>query len=142
VSSASSLEAIQGAIYTRLSGDATLLTLCDGVLNYEPEEPPQKFIVIGNATEQAWHTLGGTSAGWGWDATVTVHIYSYYKGDLEALRILGRVTALLNFYELSVSGYTTVICEYGEKLTKSMVETKNKQERRHIPAVFSIKVHE
>jgi hypothetical protein len=142
VSSASSLEAIQTAVYTRLSGDSTLLALCDLVLNYEPEEPPATFIVIGNATEQGWNTLGGTSAGWGWDTTVTVHIYSYYKGDLEALQILGRVTTLLNFYALSVSGYTTVICEYGDKLTKVMVETKNKQERRHIAAVFSIRVHE
>jgi hypothetical protein len=142
VASSSALRAIQGAIFTRLSGDATLVALCPSILNYEPEEPPTEFIVIGNATEQGWHTLGGTSAGWGWDTTVTVHIYSYDKSDLEALQILSRVTELLNFYELPVSGYTTVICEYGEKLTKVLVETKNKQERRHIPAVFSIRVHE
>lgn len=141
MSSASSLRAIQAAIYTRLSGDSTLLALCDGVLNYEPEEPPSNFIVIGNATEQSWNTLGGTDSGFGWDVTVTVHIYSYYKGDLEALAILERVTTLLNFYALPVTGFTTVICEYGDKLTKAMIETKDKQERRHIPAVFSIKVH-
>lgn len=137
----SSLSLIYGAVYTRLNGDATLLALCP-VLNYEPEEPFPAFIVVGNAVEQQWHTLGGTSQGWGWITTITVHIYSYYKGDLEALRILNRVTTLLNFYAMTVTGYSTVICEYGDKLTKVLVETKNKQERRHIPAVFTIMVHE
>lgn len=144
---ASSLLAIQTAVAAVLSGDSALQALCGGVeniLNYEPEEPPAKFLVIGNATEESWHTLGGRSAGFGWEATLTVHLYSYYKGDIEVLQILGRVTALLNFPDppLTVTGYTTVISEYGEKMTRVLIETKNKQERRHIPALFTIRVHE
>lgn len=143
--SSSSLLAIQTAVYSVLTGDATLIALVGGVeriQNYEPQEPPANFIVVANATEQSANTLGGTSAGWGWDVTLTVHIYSYYSGDIEALGMLGRVTALLNHQPLTVTGYTTVICEYGDKLTKCLIETKDKQERRHIPAVFSINVHE
>lgn len=142
---ASSLQAIQAAVAAVLVGDSALQTLCGGVeniLNYEPEEPPAKFLVIGNATEEDWHTLGGRSAGFGWEVTLTVHLYSYYKGDIEVLQMLGRVTALLNFADLTVTGYTTVICEYGAKPTRVLIETKNKQERRHIPALFSIRVHE
>lgn len=143
--SSSALTAIQTAVAAKLVADSTLATLVGGVENirgYEPEEPTAKFIVVGNATEMAWHTLGGTSAGWGWETTLTVHIYSYQKGDTEVLAMLGRVTALLNFASLTVTGYNTVICEYGEKITKVLVETKDKQERRHIPAIFSIRVHE
>lgn len=143
MSNASALLAIYTAVYGILSGDATLVALVDEILNYEPEEPLAKFIVIGTGTELAWNTLGGTSTGWGSDATLTVHIYSYYKGDIEALQILNRVTTLLNKPEgFPVSGYGTVIAEYGDKLTKVLVETKDKQERRHIPAVFSIKVRQ
>ena len=145
--SASSLLAIQTAVYALLTGDATLATLAGGVaniLNYEPQEPPAKFIVVGNATEQGWNTLGGTAAGWGWDVTLTVHLYSYYAGDIEVLQMLERVTTLLNRPDGfgSVTGYGTVIAEYGDKLTRVLIETKDKQERRHIPALFSIKVHE
>jgi hypothetical protein len=141
----SAIEAIQTAVAAVLVGDATLITLVGGVdriRGFEPEEPPAKFIVVGNATEQTWNTLGGSDAGFGWDDTLTIHIYSYQKGDTEVLAMLSRVTALLNFATLVVSGYNTVICEYGDKITKVLVETKDKQERRHIPAIFSFKVHE
>ncbi len=142
MANSSALEAVQGAIYSVLSADSTLATLADAVLGFEPEEPPEKFIVIGNATEQAWNTLGGTSSGWGWQDTITVHCYSYYKGDLEVLRMLSRVSALLNLQPLTVTGYPTVICEYGEAMTRVLVETKDKRERRHIPALFTVRVHE
>jgi hypothetical protein len=151
--STSSLLAIQTAVMAVLVGDATLVGLLtsvdppiagvDNILNYEPQSPPSEFIVVANATEQGWNTLGGMSAGWGWEVTLTVHIYSYYAGDIKALQILNRVTALLNKPDgLAVTGYGTAIFEYGDKLTKVLIETKDKQERRHIPAVFSIKVHE
>lgn len=143
MSNQSALLAIYTAVYGILSGDATLVALVDEILNYEPEEPPRKFIVIGSGTELAWNTLGGTDQGWGFDDTLTVHIYSYYKGDIEALQILNRVTTLLNKPEgFPVGSYGTVIAEYGDKLTKVLLETKDKQERRHIAAVFSIKVRQ
>jgi len=133
---------VQQAVYALLSSDATLLTLAGEVLDYEPEQPPAKFIRIGNATERAWNTLGGTGQGWGWENTLTVHCYSYYRGDLEVLQMLNRVTALMNHAVWSISGYQTAICEYGDQVTKMLIETKNKVERRWIPAVFTFMVHE
>lgn len=139
----SSLLAVQTALYGVLSTDATLLTLCPDVLNFEPpSDPPERFLLIGNAIERSWNTLGGLSAGWGWRCEVTVHIYSYNRGEIEALQILSRVTALLNFQPLTVTGYPTAIVEYGEPGTKVLVETKDKRERRHIPAIFTVLVHE
>lgn len=142
MANASAVLAVQEAIVTRLEADATLQGLADFIGGYEPEIPPENFIVVGNATEMPWHTLGGTSQGLGWETTVTVHCYSYYKGDLPALRMLTRVSELLSFYQLSVTGYTTVICEYAEQRTRVLVETKGKVDRRHIPAVFTVRVHE
>lgn len=145
MANSSAMKAIYDAVYARISTDTTLLGLADStILGYEPEEPPTNFIVLGSGSEEAWHTLGGTATGFGWSCTVTVHLYSYYKGDLKVLQMLERVVALLNFHALSVAGYTsgTVICEYGEKMSKVLIETKDKRERRHIPAVFSVRVHE
>lgn len=138
----SAILAVQEAIVTRLEADSTLQGLASFIGGYEPEIPPENFIVVGNATEMAWHTLGGTNQGLGWETTITVHCYSYYKGDLPALRMLSRVSELLSFYNLVVSGYNTVMCEYAERVTKVLVETKGKVDRRHIPAVFTVRVHE
>jgi hypothetical protein len=145
VPNTSSLLAIQTAIAAVLTGDATLVGLVGGAKNLrndEPESPPSEFIVVGNATEQSWNTLGGPDAGWGWDVSLTIHIYSYYQGELKALQILNRVTALLNFQAVTVTGYPTVICQYGDDMTRVLLETADKQQRRHIPAMFSIKVHD
>jgi len=141
---ASALYVVQQAVYGVLSVDPTLLTLADAVLGFEPESPPEKFIVIGGAgmTELAWHTLGGTDQGWGWETVIPVHCYSYFKGEDEVLAMLQRVVALLNFQALTVTGYGTVICEYGAQLTKVLIETKDKRERRHAVALFYVRVKE
>jgi hypothetical protein len=137
---------VQAAVDAVLVGDATLAALVDGVENirgFEPEQPPRRFIVVGNATEEANHSLGGPVVGFGWIVTYTVHIYSYQKGDTEVLAALERVSELLNFATLTVTGYTKVTCEYAsDRPARVLVETKGKQERRHIPAVFTITVRE
>ncbi len=142
----SSLLAVHAAVYALLVADSALETLVGGpdrIQNYEPEEPPSEFIVIGNATEESWNTLGGMDAGWGWEDTITVHLYSYYKGDLKVFQMLERVTVLLNRPDgIVIPGYATVMCEYGMKVTRALIETKDKQERRHIPAIFSLRLHE
>jgi hypothetical protein len=141
--STSSLADVQAAAFGLLSVDATLLALCPDVHGYEPDPPPDRFIVVGNATEQAAHTLGGVSSGWGWMGTLTVHIYSYQQDELEALQILKRCTALLNRPDgITVAGYLTAILEYGDKITKVLTEVKDKRERRHIPALFTFMVHD
>jgi hypothetical protein len=141
----SCLLAVQTAVYAVLSGDATLATLVGGVANiqnYEPEEPPTEFVFVGNAIERAYNTMGGNVVGFGWEVQLTVHIYSYYKGDINALNILNRVTTLLNQQPPTVAGYSKVMCAYGDPVTRVHIETKDKQERRHIPALFTITVRE
>jgi hypothetical protein len=112
MANASAILAVQEAIVTRLEADSTLQGLASFIGGYEPEIP------------------------------ITVHCISYYKGDLPALQMLRRVTELLSFYELTVSGYSTAICEYGDRMTKVLIETKGKVDRRHVHALFTIRVHE
>jgi hypothetical protein len=134
----SSLKAVQDAIFGVLHGDATLLALAP-VYNDVPDGTAYPYVEIGTATERPWHTLGGATSGIGWNATVTVHIWSRYQGDLEALNILTRVTALLNFATLAVTGFTTALCEADQ--VKVLVEQVEKVETRHVAAIFRIRVH-
>ena len=141
MANSSAIMVVQDALTDILKADAALLTLCPDIKNFEPTDPPDRFIVVGNATERQWHTLGGKESGFGWHIELTVHIYSYYRGEFEALQILNRVTALLNQQPVSVSGYTGAMVEYAMPMTKVLTEIKEKRERRHIPAMFTVKVH-
>jgi hypothetical protein len=138
MASGSALAAIQAAIYSRLHGDSTLLALAP-VVGDVNEDQAYPYVLISNATEVPWDTMGGSTTGFGWNATMVVHILSRYAGDLEALNILNRVSTLLNHYALTVSGYTTVICESED--AKMLLEYPNKVEQRHVVARFRIRVH-
>jgi len=142
------LKAIQTALYSTLHGDAIMATLTApslldgtaGVFNDVPDEQEYPHVQIGTATAHPWHTMGGASVGRGWNDTVTVHIWSRYQGDIEALTILDRVVALLDHASLTVSGYGTAISYLDE--VRVLVEAVKKVETYHIPAVFRIQVHQ
>jgi hypothetical protein len=134
----SALPAIYQAVYGVLASDSTLLSLVTGVFNDVPEAQPYPFVQVGSGSEKPYHTMGGASVGIGWNDTVTVHIWSRYQGDLEALQIFARVNALLNFAALVVEGHTLVACELDQ--ARVLVEAVNKVETRHIPAVYRVRV--
>jgi hypothetical protein len=57
-----------------------------------------------------------------------------------------RVIALLNFATLTIAGYGTVICEldpdHSPMPAKVLIEYPQKVERRHMPVIFRVRVHE
>jgi hypothetical protein len=139
------LTLIQAAVWSVLSGDATLAALAP-VTNDATEDQTYPFIQIANATAVPWNTLGGTDRNFGWLCTISVHGYSRYEGDNEILTFMQRVIALLNFATLTVTGYATVICEldpdHSPMPAKVLIEYPQKVERRHMPVIFRIRVHE
>jgi hypothetical protein len=103
------LQLINAAVYSRLSGDATLTTtLGAAVVNDEAEDQAHPFVLVPGAGAQPWNTLG---LSYGWQCELTPVVFSRYEGDLEAIQIAERVIALLNDYAFTVTGYQTVICE-------------------------------
>jgi hypothetical protein len=134
---ADALSPIQTAFKSALSGDATLTGLVGGrIYNDVPDVPVYPYILIGSGTQRPWHTLGGSSVGLGWNATMTVHIYSRYQGDREALGILARVVDLLNFSSLTIGSYVTSMCFLDQ--ARVLTEPIEKIETRHVPAVFRL----
>jgi hypothetical protein len=143
------LQLIGAAVYSRLNGDATLAALAASdddtvvVVNDEAEDQSHPFVLIPGAGAQPWNTLGSA---YGWQCELTPIVYSRYEGDLEAIQIAERVIALLNDYTLSITGYTTVICELDPDASPLPVKVKmeypQKIERRALSIRFQIKVHE
>lgn len=135
------LQVLGAAVYARLNGDATLTALAP-IVNDEAETQAHPFVLVPGANAVPWNTLGG----YGWECEITPVVYSQYEGDLEVIQIGERITALLNFYALAVTGYTTVICELDPDMSpvpiKSITTTHQKVERRELSLRFRVRVHE
>jgi hypothetical protein len=138
--STSAIRLIQEALVTVLVADTTLMDLVDDVVNDVVDGQAYPYVQVSHAHEKPWHTFGGRTTGIGWQVIVRLHIYSRYEGDDQALRILERMVTVLNFATLTVTGYTSVCCEY---LTgRVLVQDVDKIETRHIPAEFKVTVHQ
>lgn len=94
----------QTAIYTRLSGDATLLALCPNVYDVAPDNAGFPRVTIGEQTEAPNDTMGTT----GRDVTITVHVWTRNpesRSKQPNQLILNRVDALLDRWAMSVTGW-------------------------------------
>lgn len=113
VTARSPLEAIQDAIYDRLSGDSEL-----GAAVYDevPEPAPKPYVRLGEATAIPDNAHGQI----GWQTTQTLHVWSEYEGYAEANRIAGRVVELLDHQPMTLEPpheVTQVRFEFAQTLT-------------------------
>jgi hypothetical protein len=143
----SALYAVQAAVYARLKADSTLEALLapsildgtSGVFNDVPDNQAYPYIDIGeNSTERPWNTIGGATTGIGFDDRIVLHICSRYQGNTEGSLILKEVMRLLNFYDLTVTGYSSVLCSFDS--VKCLKEQVDKIETRRFETVFRVRV--
>lgn len=96
---------LQEAIYSRLSGDATLTTtLGAGVFDHVDDSQAFPYVAIGDLTEIPRDTMGKT----GREMTVTIHAWSQFKGMDQVNNIQNRVDELLDRWAPTVTGWTAV----------------------------------
>jgi hypothetical protein len=141
------IQAVQTAIYSTLSADATLagLSLTQNVpvvfvYNDVPDGAGYPHVLISRATETPYHMHGGPSTGLGWKVIARVHTYSRYQGDREALNIHERIVTLLNFQTISVSGFSSATWELEQ--SRPLVEVIEKLETRHVVDEFCVMVQQ
>jgi hypothetical protein len=143
----SALYAVQAAVYARLKADSTLGALLapsildgtSGVFNDVPDNQAYPYIDIGeNSSERPWNTIGGATTGIGFDDRIVLHICSRYQGNTEGSLILKEVMRLLNFYDLTVTGYSSVLCSFDS--VKCLKEQVDKIETRRFETVFRVRV--
>ncbi len=95
----------QKAIYSKLSGDATLGAMISGVFDRVPEQADYPYVTIGDAQWQDWSTQGQGGS----EITMTLYAYSRKAGRKESLDILARIYALLHEGTLSMSGQNLIV---------------------------------
>ena len=97
--------ALQSTIYSALSGDSTLTdTLGASVFDDVPESTSFPYVSLGEDTLNDYDTKDVSGS----TQTLTLHIWSEYKGTKEAKQIMDRLHDLLHDSSLSVSGHNLV----------------------------------
>jgi len=97
--------ALQSAVYAALNGDSNLTnTLGASIFDDVPEGSAFPYVHIGQDTITEY----GTKEFDGADTSLTLHIWSQYKGSLQAKNIMDRVHTLLHDSSISVTGHNLV----------------------------------
>lgn len=124
--------AIQAALYAVLTNDDSLMAqLTGGVWDEPPEDAKRPYLVLQDfvtTPDNDQTTLG--------HATVaTLHVWSSYHGNAEALSIASRVIALLDHQSLAISGHEHIVTRFEFLQT---LRDPEKPYLRHVPIRFRI----
>lgn len=117
---------IQGAIYSKLTGNPTLNGMIVGVYDDVPQAAKSEddsafpFIVIGDDDYSNWDT--DTEVGW--EVSFRVHIWSRYRGKKELLEISTAVHNALNRASIATNSYH--VLDVNHVATDSFVEPDGK----------------
>jgi hypothetical protein len=101
---------LQRAVYTRLTGFSALTALIVGIYDDVPPDLDNgafPFVTIGDDTDIPFNTHSSV----GGEHTITIHVWSRYRGKSEVKNIQSQIYNALNRYALTVSGAVTVNCE-------------------------------
>lgn len=102
------LSPLQSAIYTRLTGDAALMALIEGVFDFVPEGTQYPYVTIGEAVA----TPRNSQDRYGRRAAETFHIWSDHLGYSKITQIADRIVQLLDHQPLTVTGHDTVLANF------------------------------
>ena len=104
-------EDIQHAIYDALA------PLGWPVYDHVPQSAACPYIVVGEQESAPWDTDDSTGS----ESLLTVHVWSEYRGRLEAKRIQQAIYSTLHRAELwvSFSAFVMIDCEFQETVTES-----------------------
>lgn len=102
--------ALQAAIYSRLTGYSPLTTALGGskVYDHVPQGTAAPFVVIGDDTLNEWDSK--TNAGW--DVTITIHCWDFLKAGRKSVKtILGHIHDALHVQQgsITVTGFGLVL---------------------------------
>lgn len=116
---------IQKAVFARLNN-----VLSIPVYDNVPDNAQAPYVVIGDDTLVEFDS-DGTS---GFEATVTVHSWSVYRGRAEVKNIMGLIYDALHRAELNVQGYNLLgcDCEFSETFLESDGVTRHGVQRFRI----------
>lgn len=97
-------EALQAAVFDRLDGYPGIDRVYDDV----PKNANFPYVVIGEDTHVPFDTDDST----GCEATITIHVWSRYRGKKEAKQIQGLIYEALNREPLILEDHSLVTIEF------------------------------
>ncbi len=106
-----SLFAAQEAVYGALSSDATLKTLIGDPARLYDQVPPAAlfpYVTLGDVVLRDFDTKDRS----GFEQSVTLHIWSRYRGRKELKEIMNAVHSVLHGADLNVDGADYVDCRF------------------------------
>ena len=137
MSTQTALSEVQTAIYSKLTGDGTLMAQVTGVFDSGavPENQAFPYITLGDTTEAPDNAFGTR----GYDDTLTLHIWSDALGFKECHIILARMNTLLDQQTLTLISHHHVGTwyEFSETLNDPGVDGI-----KHIPVRYRIETQE
>ena len=97
-------EELQKALYSRLTTDAVLMGMVEGVFDQAAEQQAHPFVEFGpsDATEDDADCIIGA------EYASQINVWSRYNGQLEAKRIADRVKKVLHRIELPLTDHAMV----------------------------------
>lgn len=98
------IEELQPAIVSKLKSDAALMNIVTGVFDDVPQGQKFPFIQISEGEETPLNTFGRK----GRESSITISIFSRYKGFKEALQIYSKVDQLLDGVPLDLPTFQLV----------------------------------
>jgi len=125
---------LQAGIFTRLTGDATLMALIDGVFDGVPEDVDGDYVTIDESIESPdnVHSEFGSITLW------TLRIWTKARGHLTGLQIEARIRVLLDHQHVAldalVEGHTVVMAKFESRL--ALVDPEPPGDTRHVPVTY------
>src|SRR6056297_378155 len=99
---------LQTAIYTAITGNAPLMAAVDAVYDDVPDNTNTfPYVTIGEDVLNQWDTDGHL----GFDASVTIHVWSRYRGRREVKQIQKLIYDVLHNGALVYSTFDGIMCQ-------------------------------
>lgn len=127
---------VQQAIYSVLTGDATLMGLVTGVFDFVPEGTAYAYVTLGEVIT----TPENRHRGFGRSVVETLHIWTRERGFAGALAIEDRITQLLDHQPLTLTGHHTVSVRY--EFSQTLIDPEPPGDIRHIPLRFRVETEQ
>ena len=106
--------ALQQSVYAALIGDSPLMNRVSGIFDHVPAGQDPPYVTIGEATARRWSTQAQID---GRDTTLTIHVWSRYRGRKEAGEIMADIDRIRDRAQLSMTGHAMLELRFEGSLT-------------------------
>ncbi len=99
---------LQKAIYTALTGDATLMALVSGIHDYVPQDTAFPYVAIGEATAIPFDTKSFD----GMEVTLTMHSWAREHGRKKVKDINAEIYRILHNQNITVANQSLILLRF------------------------------